>query len=76
MTTEIAPGITVDPGIHHGRPVIQGTRIPVEIVIGNMAGGLSAEEVASEYGITLEDVRAALSYAAEMLAGEEFRAVN
>ena len=42
---EIAPYITVDPKIHHGSPVITGTRVPVSIVIGSLAGGMSKEEV-------------------------------
>jgi uncharacterized protein (DUF433 family) len=71
---EIAPRITVDEHVRFGRPVIQGTRVPVEKVIAELAGGLSADEVADEYGLSREDVLAALSYAARMLAGEQVRA--
>ncbi|BAY43467.1 hypothetical protein SAMD00079811_10470 [Scytonema sp. HK-05] len=42
---EIAPHIYVDPQIHHGTPVITGTRIPVSIVIGSLAGGMDKQEV-------------------------------
>ena len=56
--------------------VIHGSRVPVEIVVGQMAAGLAIEEVASEYGITREDVFAALGYAAQVLASEQVRAVG
>ena len=74
--TELAPGIVVDPTIRLGRPVIRGTRVPVDVVVGQMAGGLSAEQVADEYGITRDDVLAALAYAAKVLAAEQVRAVG
>lgn len=32
--------IIIDPEISHGRPVIKGTRVPVEIVLGSLAGGM------------------------------------
>lgn len=67
--------VVVDPAIHHGRPVIEGTRVPVEIVVGHVAAGMSVEAVAEEYGIERDDVLAALSYAAQLVASEEIRAV-
>jgi uncharacterized protein (DUF433 family) len=51
--------ITIDPGICHGKPVIRGTRTPVSIVVGSLAGGMSFEEVQREYDLTIEDIRAA-----------------
>ena len=74
MINEIAPGIVVDAKIRFGKPVIRGTRVPVETVIGKLAGGMSADDVAGEYGITLKDVQACLRYAATVLAAEEIRA--
>ena len=41
MAAEVFPGITVDPSIVHGRPVIAGTRVPAEVVVGELAGGSS-----------------------------------
>ncbi len=73
MAVEIAPRIIVDPNIRFGKPVIRGTRVPVEMVVAKLAGGMTPEEVAEEYGLTLEDVRAALSYAAKMLAEDNVR---
>jgi uncharacterized protein (DUF433 family) len=69
----IAERITVDAGVHFGKPVIEGTRVPVAVVVGAIAAGDSLEDVARDYGITLEDVRAALSYAAQRLEEESVR---
>lgn len=65
---EIAPHIAVDPEIHHGAPVIAGTRVPVSIILGSLAGGMSKDEVMQEYQLTKEDVEAALAYAADVVA--------
>ena len=62
---EIEPHIAVDPATHHGAPVIAGTRVPVYIVAGSLAGGMSREEVMREYELTAEQVEAALEYVAE-----------
>ncbi len=60
--------IVVDLDIHHGEPCIKGTRIPVAIVIGSLADGMMPDEIRAAYPqLTSEDVRAALSYAAETL---------
>jgi uncharacterized protein (DUF433 family) len=73
---EIAPGITVDERIRFGKPVIKGTRVPVDIVLGKLSGGMTYEEVMEEYEIAKEDILAALSYAAELVAEEEIRVVT
>lgn len=54
--TELAPGVVVDPTVRVSRPVIRGTRIPVDVIVGPLAPGLSANQVAEEYGITRNDV--------------------
>ena len=74
--TEIAPGIEVDEGIRSGRAVIKGTRVPVDVILGQLAAGLTPEAVADEYGVTREGVLAALSYAAKTLGNEEIRATG
>ena len=63
---EIAKHISVDPDIHNGAPVITGTRGPVSIVIGSLAGAMSKEDVCREYELTKEAVESALVYAAEV----------
>jgi uncharacterized protein (DUF433 family) len=73
---EIAPRISVQDKIRFGKPVIAGTRIPVELVLGKLAGGMAYEEVMAEYEITREDILAALDYAAKTLAKEEIKIVK
>lgn len=63
--------IIIDPSICHGKPVIRGTRTPVAIVVGSLAGGMSFEEVQREYDLTIEDVRAALKFAGELVDQEQ-----
>ena len=70
---EIAPRIVIDPAIRFGKPVIQGTRVPVDLIVAKLGGGMSMEDVASEYDLTLDDIRAALRYAASVLASEDVR---
>jgi len=66
--------ITINPEIRHGKPVIKGTRVPVDIILGSLAGGMGLKEIAKEYGIGMEDVLAAIEYAAKIVAKEEIRA--
>lgn len=74
QAVEVYPGIVSDPKILGGKPVVKGTRIPVSLVLGKLAGGMSIDEVIYEYYLTIEGVRAALGYA-EQLA-DEFIYVN
>ncbi len=62
--------ILIDPEIQHGKPVIRGRRIPVVRIVGGLAGGMTEEEMMREYDITIEDVRAALAYAAQLVESE------
>lgn len=65
--------IVVDPNVCHGKPVIRGTRTPVAIIVGSLAGGMSFEEVQREYDLTVEDIRAALRFASELVDQEQHR---
>jgi len=76
LAIEFAPRIVVDPNVRFGKPVIQGTRVPVELILGKLAGGMETDEVVREYGVTKEDVYAALNYAASLVASEEVRATT
>jgi uncharacterized protein (DUF433 family) len=59
--------ISVDPGIMHGTACFTGTRIPVSVVLDNLAAGESTSTVLSEYPTLGEDhIRAAIAYAAEL----------
>ncbi len=64
--------IVLDPAIHHGKPVIRGTRIPVTTVVGSLAGGMTFEEVQREYDLSADDIRAALKFVAELAEQESF----
>lgn len=75
QTGEIFPGIVVDSEIVHGKPVIAGTRIPVSLVLGQLAGGVSFDEMEREYGLKHEQLLAALGYAAQLVASESVYAV-
>ena len=62
--------IVIDPAIQHGKPVIRGTRVPVERVLGGLAGGMTPAQIVHEYGVTEADVRAALRYAEQLVSAE------
>jgi uncharacterized protein (DUF433 family) len=64
---ELAKHISVDPKVCFGRPVIRGTRIWVALIVDNLAEGVSEEDLLHTYPqLTRDDIRAALSFAAEM----------
>lgn len=73
MAVEIAPRITVDPRVRFGKPVIKGTRVPVAVILDELAAGTTMEDIIREYGVTLEDIRAVLRYAAEIIANEDVK---
>jgi uncharacterized protein (DUF433 family) len=56
ITDPLEGRIAIDPEIDHGKPVIKGTRVPVDIILGSLAGGMETQEVANEYGLEREDV--------------------
>jgi uncharacterized protein (DUF433 family) len=63
--------IVVEPTVLGGKPTIRGTRIAVEFIIDLLAQGWSAEDIIENYHITVEDIRACLSYANEALKAEK-----
>jgi uncharacterized protein (DUF433 family) len=76
IRVEIAPGIVVDEKVRFGKPVIKGTRVPVDLVLGKLAGGMTYEKVMAEYDLPKEDILAVLGYASKHLADEEVRAIG
>ncbi len=64
--------IVIDPKVCHGKPVVRGTRMPVSLIVGSLAGGMSFEDVQREYALTLEDIRAALKFAGELVEQEQY----
>jgi uncharacterized protein (DUF433 family) len=65
------PRIEIDPQIHHGMPLIRGTRVPVVSILGEIAEGMSREEIARQYRVTVDDVAAAIAYAADLVAQQQ-----
>ena len=64
--------ITSNPAVCQSKPCIAGTRIMVSVVLDNLAEGLTPDQVVDEYPpLTLDDVRAALGYAAALAREED-----
>jgi uncharacterized protein (DUF433 family) len=68
MAKEIAEGITVDPNVMVGKPVIKGTRMPVELVLAKLARNPNLDDFFTDYPELNEDqVKACLSYATSLV---------
>ena len=66
-----ADRVEINPKIMMGKPVIRGTRIPVELVLRKMSEGASRRELLNAYPeLQEEDIKAALKYAADTIAHE------
>ena len=66
------PRIVLDPAILAGKPVISGTRLSVDFIIGLMADGWAEADILRNYpGITHQDIAACLAYARDMLRAEK-----
>jgi len=60
--------VVVEPDLHNGDPCIRGTRVPVAVIVGSLADGMTVQEIRDAYPqLSLEDIRAALAYAAEVI---------
>jgi len=71
MKKQTNTDITIDPKVKFGKPVIAGTRVPVDLVVGKIAGGMEMEKVEKEYNLTHKQILTAFRYAAELIASEE-----
>lgn len=63
--------IVIDEKVRFGKPIIKGTRITVDEVLGALAGGMTYEEIEKEYGVNKDGVLAALKYATEIISEEQ-----
>jgi uncharacterized protein (DUF433 family) len=64
--------IVIEPGILAGKPIVRGTRLSVEFVVGLLGDGWSEADVLRNYpNLTHDDVAACLRYAGEMLRAEK-----
>ena len=65
--------ITLNPNVMTGKPIIRGTRLTVQYILGLLAHGASVEEILDEYkGITKYDIKACLLFATESLENTTF----
>ena len=59
--------ITTDPLVCHGKACITGTRIMVSVILDNLAEGVNEKEILKSYpSLTIDDIKAAIAYAAEL----------
>ncbi len=63
--------IVIDEKIMHGKPVIKGTRVPVDVILGSLVGGMTYDEIENEYDVKKDDIIAAIQYAAKFVIEEE-----
>lgn len=64
--------IAVNPKVMVGKPVIRGTRIPVELIVKMLSQGIAEDEILKEYPrLKADDIKAALAYASVVLSNEE-----
>ena len=72
MDEQLRQRISLDPKVMLGKPVIRGTRIPVELIVRMLAQGIPEGDILREYPrLQPDDIRAALAYAAQVLAHED-----
>ena len=72
MAKEIAERITTDPEIMVGKPVIKGTRMPVELVLAKLAANPDLDEFFLDYPeLSVDDVKAVLAYASTLVPKQE-----
>lgn len=64
--------VVSDPEVCYGKPCIKGIRIMVTVILDSLAAGLTPEQIVEEYdSLSVEDVRAAIAYAADLAREEE-----
>jgi uncharacterized protein (DUF433 family) len=64
--------IEMNPEIMGGKPVIRGTRVPVELVLRKLGAGMTEEEILADHSrLTADGIRAAQAFTADYLANEE-----
>ena len=72
MQKELNERIVINPAIMTGKPIIRGTRIPVDLIVKLIAQGMTMQEILDDYPqLTKNDIRAALEYVAEIIRGED-----
>jgi uncharacterized protein (DUF433 family) len=68
----LAERIEMKPDVMLGKPVIRGTRVPVELILRRISEGATEEDLLASYPhLTRDDIRAAVAFAADTIANEE-----
>ncbi|MCS6936795.1 MAG: DUF433 domain-containing protein [Candidatus Bipolaricaulota bacterium] len=70
--------IVLDPSIHFGQPILEGTRIPVWCVLELVQAGIPFSQIVTEYypDLTEEDIQACVRYATELVKSEEIHVAS
>lgn len=69
--------IEINPKILSGKPIIRGTRVPVELILRKLAEGATEDQLLDAYpSLSKKDIKAALAYAARSIAHEEIHSVD
>jgi len=77
QTSKLLECITANPNISAGKPIIRGMRISVEMTLGQLAQGVSVDEILKDYpDLSREDVLACLVYAQRILANESLEEIK
>jgi uncharacterized protein (DUF433 family) len=64
--------IEINPEVMGGKPVIRGTRVPVELILRKLGAGMTAEAIIADHRrLSLEDIQAAQAFAADYIADED-----
>jgi uncharacterized protein (DUF433 family) len=64
--------VEINPNIMDGKPVVRGTRVPVELVLRKLGAGMSPEAILADHSrLTRDDIQAAQAFAADYLADED-----
>ena len=67
--------VVIDEKVRHGKPIIEGTRITVDEVLGMLESGMTYEDIKKEYSLTKKQILAVIKYAASLVRGEEIHNV-
>lgn len=67
----MAQRIILNQNVLAGKPLIKGTRISVQLILDSLSSGMTVKELMKEYGLSKEDVLAAIDYAAKSLQKQE-----
>jgi uncharacterized protein (DUF433 family) len=67
--------IIIDPGICHGKPIIAGTRTPVEVILDSLAAGDSMALLCKEYDLTERDILACIAFASQEIKAQRYHRI-